>query len=137
MRRLLKLGPEGVGDGEDVLVAAAAEIHQHDALRPQVAGDLADAGEGVGGFEGGDDALQFGAELEGGESLVVGGADVLGATDVMQERVLRADAGVVEAGADGVGVQDLAVLGLQQIGAVAVQHARAAAGQRGRVLARV
>ena len=46
-----------------------------------------------------------------------------------------ADAGVVQTGADAVGFGDLSVRVLQHISAVAVQHARHAALQRGRMLA--
>src|SRR3546814_6712927 len=49
--------------------------------------------------------------------------------------MLGPDAGIVEAGGDRVGVDDLAVVVLQQVGAVAVQHARAAARERCGVLA--
>src|SRR3546814_11248921 len=48
--------------------------------------------------------------------------------------MLGPDAGIVEAGGDRVGVDDLAVVVLQQVGAVAVQHARAAARERCGVL---
>src|SRR5690606_16509641 len=48
-----------------------------------------------------------------------------------------ADAGVVQAGTDAVRLGDLAVVVLQDVGAVAVQHAGAALLQRGRVLAGV
>ena len=51
-------------------------------------------------------------------------ADVLRAAAVAQERVLGADARVVEAGRDRVGVDDLAVRVREQRGARAVEHAR-------------
>ena len=47
--------------------------------------------------------------------------------------MLRADAGIIEAGRDGMAFEDLAVVVLQQIGAVAVQHAGLAAGHRRRM----
>ena len=64
-------------------------------------------------------------------------ADVLGAADVLQLGVLGADAGIVEAGRDRVRLDDLAVRVLQQVGAVAVQHAGRAGGERRRVAAAV
>ena len=76
------------------------------------------------------------AELEGVERLLVGRRDVVDAADLVQPGVLGADAGIVEAGGDRVGLRDLAVVVLQQVGAVAVQHAGPAAGERGGVLAR-
>jgi hypothetical protein len=51
--------------------------------------------------------------------------------------VLRADAGVVEAGGDAVRLLHLAVLILEEIGAGAVQHAGAAGGEGGGVAAGV
>ena len=54
--------------------------------------------------------------------------------DILQPGMLRADAGIVEAGRDRMAFHDLAVAVLQQIGAVAVQHAGRAGGQRGAML---
>ena len=68
--------------------------------------------------------------VEGGERFVVGAGDVLGAAGVAQKRVLRADAGVVEAGGDRVRVEDLAVVVGEQRRARAVQDARAAGAER-------
>ena len=65
-------------------------------------------------------------------SLSVHGA-VFRPARLVQEGVLRPDARIVETGRDRVGVDDLAVLVLQQVGAVAVQDAGLAAGERGRV----
>jgi hypothetical protein len=75
------------------------------------------------GFQRRDDALGAAQVVEGGQRLVVGDADVLGAADVLQPGVLGADAGVVQAGRDRMRLDDLAVVVLQQVGAVAVQHA--------------
>ncbi|MCY1391613.1 hypothetical protein D9M71_64610 [compost metagenome] len=63
------------------------------------------------------------------QRFVVGDADVLDTLHFVQVGVLRADARVVQAGGNRVGVGDLAVAVLQQVGAVAVQYARDAAGQ--------
>ena len=53
------------------------------------------------------------AQLKRSQRLVVGGAEVLRAADVVQIRMFRADAGVIEARADRVAFEDLAVLVLQ------------------------
>ena len=74
-----------------------------------------------------DDAFEFGADLEHFQRFGIGGRDIFGALHVVQEGVFRADAGIVEACGDGVGVDDLAVIILQEIGAVAVEYAGAAA----------
>jgi len=65
--------------------------------------------DGVGSFEGGDDAFDFGETAEGGEGFVVGGVVVVDAAGVAVVAVLGSDGGVVEAGGDGVGELDLAV----------------------------
>ena len=52
---------------------------------------------------------------------------------LVQPGVFGADAGIIEAGRNGVGVRDLPVIVHQEIGAIAVQHARATARERGRV----
>ena len=49
--------------------------------------------------------------------------------------MLRSDAGIIEPGGNRMLFLDLAVVVHQQIGAIAVQHAGPAAGDRGRVLA--
>ena len=68
-----------------------------------------------------------GEPVERGERLVVGRGDVLGAARVAEERVLRADARVVEPGRDRVRVGDLAVLVGEDRRARAVQDGGAAA----------
>ena len=60
-------------------------------------------------FQGGDDAFQLAEQLEAGQGLVVGGIGVLRAAQVAQQRVLRANAGVVQPRADRVRQRDLAV----------------------------
>ena len=73
--------------------------------------------------------------MKGVEGFVVGHRGVLDAPDVVQPGVFRADARVVQAGGNRVGVDDLAIVVLQQEGTVAVEHTRYAAVEAGRVLA--
>ena len=63
----------------------------------------------------------------------VGRRHVGDAAGILQPGMLRPDAGIVEAGRDRVALEDLAVAVLQEIGAVAVQHAGPPAGHRGGV----
>ena len=86
------------------------------------------------GSSAGNDALQLAAKLERLQRLGVGDADIFRAAHVVQPGMFRPDAGIVEPGRDRVALEDLAVGVLQQIGAVAVQHAGAAAGQAGAML---
>src|SRR4051794_40648906 len=82
-----------------VLVAAAGEVDEEDLVLAESRGELGGVGDRVGGFERGDDPLELREELEAIERLGVGDADVLDAAAVLPVRVLRADAGVIEAGA--------------------------------------
>ena len=60
------------GDGEDVLVAAAAHVHDQQVVLGQRRRQLDDVGERVRRLERRDDALEPGAQLEGVERLLVG-----------------------------------------------------------------
>ena len=111
----------------EVLVAAAGEADE-DQLRVELAG----ARERVRRLERRDDALGAREVAERGERLLVGRADVLRAAAVAEERVLRADAGIVEAGRDRVRVGDLPVLVGEDRRARAVQHAGPAGAERRR-----
>ena len=54
-----------LGDGEHVLVAAAAEIHHQQIVLGQRRRELGDMGQRMRGLERGDDALELAQELEG------------------------------------------------------------------------
>ena len=90
--------------------------------------------QGVRRLQGGDDALGAAQQLESGDGLVVGGGDVLDATRIPQEGVLRTDPRVIQPGGDGVHLRRVAVLVLQQQRAHAVQRPRGAEGDRRGVL---
>ena len=62
-----------------------------------------DFGYGVGGFERGDDAFDFGELKKGFERFFVGGISVLSAGLVTQPSVLWPYSGIVEASGDAVG----------------------------------
>ena len=105
----------------EVLVSAAGEVDE-DVLFPRALFGFAHGGgEGVGAFEGGDDAFVLAEGLEGVEGFPVGDAFVADALEIVEEGVFGADAGVVEAGGDGPGFVDLSFVGLQQVGEGAVE----------------
>ena len=60
--------------------------------------EVHDPRQRVRGLERGNDALEPRAELEGRERLLIRRRKVGHALDVVEPRVLRADAGIVEAG---------------------------------------
>jgi hypothetical protein len=92
-----------------VFVAAAGEVHDHHGILAELGRALDGFGDGVGAFEGGDDAFESREAHEGVERLVVGGVGVFHAALVVQPGVFGADGGVVEPGADAVGELNLAV----------------------------
>src|SRR5574338_260533 len=96
-----------LGHGVHVLVAPAGKIHQQQLFLGQGRRQARCVGQGMGGFQGRDDALQPAQVVEGLQRLGIGHRDVFGAAAVLEPGVLRADAGVVEAGGDGMGVDDL------------------------------
>ena len=120
-------------DLRHVLVAAAGEIDHHQMILRPLRRELHHLGDGVRRFQRRDDAFQPRQQLERRERLVVGRREIGDAAGLVQPGMLRPDAGIIEAGRDRMRVLDLAVVVHQQIGAVAVQHAGPAAGDRGRV----
>src|SRR3954447_7680949 len=84
--------------------------------------------ERVRGLERRDDPLEPRDLPERVDRLVVGDRHVAGAALVAHERVLRARPRVVEAGGDGVGLEDLALLVLKHRRERAVQDAARAGG---------
>ena len=96
-------------------------------VRPELAREPLGGVERVGRLERGDDALGAAQAVERLERLVVAHAHVLGAPAVGEQRVLGADAGVVEPGRDRVALGDLAPLVAQH-----VASASRAAPRRGR-----
>ena len=120
-----------------VLVAAAGDVDEDRLVAGAFGGELHGVGDGVGGLEGGEDALGFGHGGEGLERVGVGAGGVGRALGVVPVGVLGADAGVVEAGRAGVDAHGLAVVVLEDVGAGAVQDAGRAEGERGGVVAEV
>ena len=81
-----------------VLVTPAGEVDQQNLVLAQRRRQLRGIGQRVAGFQRRDDALQAAQLVEGIERLRIGDRLILGAADVLQPGVLRADARVIEAG---------------------------------------
>ena len=92
--------------------------------------------KGMARLEGGNDPLDPGQPLEGGEGLRIRRGGVDGPADVLEPRVLRTDPRVVEPRRHRVGALDLPVRVLHEIGPVAVQHAGPPGAERRRMAAR-
>ena len=78
-----------------------------------------------------------GQPLEGVQRLAVHDGHIVDAAVFLEPGMFRPDAGIVETGGNRVAFLDLPVAVLQQVGAVAVQHAGPPGGQRGAMLVRV
>ncbi len=118
----------------DVLVPAAGEVDDDDVVGWEGGRAFDGFGDGVGGFEGWDDAFEAGESDEGVEGFGVGGVGVVDAALVAEPGVFGADGGVVEAGGDAVGELDLAELVLEDEAAGALEDADGAALEAGGVL---
>src|SRR6056297_1053890 len=88
----------------------------------------------VAGFQRGDDPLLRAAELEGFQRFLVGDRDIFRAANLVQPAVFRPDAGVIKTRRDGIPFEDLTIVILQKIGAVAMKNAGAATSERGAML---
>ena len=86
------------GDGEDVLVAAPAEIHDEDLVLVHRLTDIAQPRDGVGWLKCRDNPLKPGAELEALKGFLVRTGQILSPARVAQKGVFRADSGIVETG---------------------------------------
>src|SRR5689334_13079099 len=82
----------------DVLVSAAAHAQQHGLFLRPPAALRCNPADRVRRLQRGDDPLQSAQKLEALERLVVGDRDILRAPAVLEERVLRANTGVIESG---------------------------------------
>src|SRR6185436_5547519 len=126
-----------LGDRVHVLVAAAREVDEQDLVLRQRGREACGIGERMRGFERRNDAFDAAAVVERSERFGVGDRHVFRAARVLEPRVLRPHAGIVESRRYRMRGDDLAVRVLQQIRAVAVQHSRPPGGERRGVPARV
>ena len=128
--RTSNLNPKLFRHGEDVLIAAPAQVGEDHAVLGHGLGTLGHGSDGMAGLERGNDALGPAEKLERIKRLVICDGGVFDAFHVFQPGMFGADAGVIETRADRVAFGDLAVIVLQQVGLVAVEHAGEPAKQR-------
>ena len=89
------------------------------------------------GLERGDDALGAAARVKGRQGFVIIDGHVLRTAGILEPGMLWPHARVVQARRDRMRLLNLAIGILEQIGAVAMQHARRAGRERGRMVAGV
>ena len=88
----------------------------------------------MGSLEGGHNALHSGPPVKRRERLVIIGGHILNSPYVLQPRMFRTNAWVVQSRGDRVSMKYLAVFVLHKVGSVAVQNAWGACRQRRSVL---
>src|SRR5216683_5587800 len=76
-----------------VLVAAAGEIEDDEVIFPQLGQPFDQAGDGVGGFERGNDAFGAREQARGIESGLIGDGEIFGAALVGEPGMFGADGG--------------------------------------------
>ena len=79
----------------DVLVAATGETHQQRGVLGQCGSHFDGLRQGMGGFERGDDALRAGQQEKRVHGFLVGHADVIGASYILEIAVLGADGRII------------------------------------------
>ena len=103
-------------DRRAVLIAAAGDIDNDGLVFSHGRRELHRVRDSVCGLDCRDDALDTAEILECVYRFVVRHRNVLRAADIVQVSVLRADAGVIQTGGDGVDRCDLAVFVLTEVG---------------------
>ena len=115
-------------DRRAVLVAAAGDIDNDGLVLTHGRRELHRVRDSVCRLDRRDDALDTAEILECVYRFVVRHRNVLRAADIVQVSVLRADAGVIQTGGDGVNRGDLTVFVLAEIALHAVEDAQTAGG---------
>ena len=104
----------------DILVATPGQVDHDDLVRCHLCRQLLGVGQRVTALQGGHDALHPGQGVERPQGLVIGGDHVIHPAQVFQPGVLGTHTGVVQSCRYRVGMHDLAIRILHQVGAVAV-----------------
>src|SRR6476661_3606979 len=125
-------GRELGSDLAHVLVAAAGESQDVEAVA--AAGLVEEPGDRVRRLKRGDDPLEPGELTEGAQGLGVGGGDVGRAPGIAEMRVLWPDTWVIETRRDGVRLEDLALIVLEDGRERPVEHPLASSDQGGTVV---
>src|ERR1035437_375547 len=112
---LAQLQPFPLQELRDVLLTAPAEVHDQEARGPALLRHPVHQRQGVRALQRRHDSLPFGAAVVGSDRLIVGHPQVLGPATLLEQRMLRPHAGVVQPSADRVGAHHLAVAVLEEI----------------------
>src|SRR6202008_2613877 len=96
--------------GEHVLIAATRKPEYDNLVLRQFGRHPHDVGDGVRGFERGDDAFQLAAQLESGERLGIGRRKIFHPARIAQPGMLGADARIIETRRNRMRLQHLAIV---------------------------
>lgn len=122
-----------ISNALNILVTTTRQANDNILIGLHGLGQLKSAPDTVRRLERRNDALELRHQTETLKGLSIGGSHELGAQGILPVGQLRADTGVIETGRDGVGVGDLAVLVLQDVGTDTVQDTLAASSEGGTV----
>ena len=114
------------GGDEQVFIAAAGQVDHHQPFGGKGSGQAEAVGRGMGRFQGGDYALEPGQKLESFQGFAVPDRDEFDPAASAKVGQLGADSGIIEAGAQGMGGQDLAVVVLKEDGFITLDDADSA-----------
>src|SRR6266478_1677316 len=131
---LLNLVSLQLGDFKTILVAAAGEADDNHLVLGSLRRNAQGFHDGMSGFQGRKNAFQARTIRKAVQRIRVGHMRVSNPAVVFPKTVLGADAGIIESGGDRVNRRGLAIAVLQHIALTAVQDARPAETDRGRVL---
>ena len=97
-----QLHPQMLRDRENILVTPPAQIGENDRILVHRRRDLLDRGYRVRWLQRRNDPFGAAQQLERGQCLDVGDAGVVDPADLLEPRMLGADAGIIEPRADRV-----------------------------------
>src|SRR5258708_2455074 len=112
-----------------VLVTSAGEIEDDEVIFLELWQTLDETGDGVGGFERGNDPFNARDQARGIQGSLVGNGGIFSAALIGEPGVFGADSGIVETCGNGMCCCDLAVLVLQNVSVSSLKYAGARSGK--------
>src|SRR3954447_4537387 len=112
-----------------ILIAASGKIYQQEFIPGQRRCELCGICQRMTGFKSWYDTLIMAKAMEGSQSLSISYSYVFGPLAILEPCMLRTHAWVVQTGRNGVRLNDLSILILDQISSVAMQHTGSPRGQ--------
>src|SRR6185312_1654548 len=124
-------------NGGYILVATPRQVHQQQLIGSERRCEPSCVSQGMAGFERGNDPFVMAQCMECFQSLLIGYSEIFGTSAVLEPGMLRTYARVIQACRNGMCFDDLPILILDEVSAIAVQHARSSLRQGGGMLIRL